>query len=640
MWYNFASLFRQNEASCVTHMLLELNISDFAIIDRLSLRLSDGFNVLTGETGAGKSIIIDALGTLRGERTDPTFVRAGSDRARVEGVFSMDDRPDIGPLLEEYGLWDGEDEQIILSREINRESGRSVARINGRAVSSAVLREIGGRLVDIHGQHEGLSLFNTRTHGEMLDRYGGLIALRDQVAEKVTQLRLVRDELSALRTAAASRAERIEELRFLLEDVQAAKLRPGEEEDLLRERALVQNGARITDLVVSAYGALYAGEETGRKSGRPIVESLGAVSASLAELAKLDPSLERTAEQAGELLYAAEDLAATVRAYRDAMEFDSSRLDAIEDRLTLLRDMQRKYRATIEQIVERAASAASEIERLTHSEEHLADLEANEQRLLTEIGRLAGELSARRRAVADELARAVEGAVRDLAMPHVRFFVNLGRVEDPEGVPVVDQAPRTSDQGGVSAAEDVEGAPDRPSSSAPRRWSFDKTGIDRIEFLLSPNPGEPLKPLARIASGGESARLLLALKSILSRVDEVPTLIFDEVDVGVGGRAGQVVGEKLWSISEQHQVICITHLPQVAAFGDAHYAIAKMVSDNRTRTAIQNLSNEQRTEEIAAMLDGVPVSDHSRRSAGEMLDRARAFKQRSGRELAQAALLS
>ena len=595
-------------------MLLELNIKDFAIIDRLSLRLEQGFNVLTGETGAGKSIIIDALGTLRGDRADPTFVRAGTERARVEGVFSISDRPDVVPVLTEYGLWDDEDEQVILSREVNAESGRSVARINGRAVSISVLREVGGRLVDIHGQHEGLSLFNTRTHGEMLDRFGGLLAQRAEVAERVGALRKVRDELAALRKAAASRAERIEELRFLLEDVGAVKLRPGEEAELLQERSLVQNGAKITDLVTSAYALLYEGDEAGRRPIKPVVESLGTINDALAELARLDPSVVRAAEQASELLYMLEDLAASVRGYRDGMEFDPARLDAIEDRLTLLRDMQRKYHGSIEQIVERAASAEAEIERLTHSAEHLADLEAQEARLLTEIGALAGQLSLRRRAMGDQLAAAVEGAMRDLAMPNVRFFVALEHEEDPHGVPVPieDERRKTKDE---SASSSVDG-----------RWSFDKTGIDQIEFLLSPNPGEPLKPLARIASGGESARLLLALKSILSRVDDVPTLVFDEVDVGVGGRAGHVVGEKLWGISDRHQVICITHLAQVASFGDAHYAIAKSFSADRTHTRILLLNDEQRIEELAAMLDGVPVSDHSRRSAQEMIERASAFK--------------
>lgn len=588
-------------------MLLELNISDFAIIDRLRLTLGSGFNVLTGETGAGKSIIIDALGTLRGERTDPSFVRAGAERARVEGIFAVTNRPDIKAVLEEYGLWD-DDEQIILSREINGESGRSVARINGRAVNSAVLREVGSRLVDIHGQHEGLSLFNTRTHGEMLDRYGMLLPLRDQVAAKVAELRRVREELAALRKPAASRTERIEELRYLREDVAAAKLRPGEEAELLQERALLQNSVRITDLTTTAYTLLYAGTEGGRNPTRPIVEMIAEVCDALTELARLDPSVEKMAEPANELRYMLEDLVVNVRAYRDNLEFDPARLDEIEDRLTLIREMQRRYHATVEQILERAASAEAEIERLTHSDEHMADLMDQENRLLAELGELVTELSRRRREVGDRLATAVAGAMRDLAMPHVRFAVALTHQEDPHGVPVSLEVPETSQR-------------------ETRRYAFDKTGIDRIEFLLSPNPGEPLKPLARIASGGESARLLLALKSILSKVDDVPTLVFDEVDVGVGGRAGHVVGEKLWAISEQHQVICITHLPQVAAFGDSHYAIAKLFTEDRTRTSIQQIDRDARVDELAAMLDGTPISEHSRRSAQEMLERAQAFKE-------------
>jgi DNA repair protein RecN (Recombination protein N) len=595
-------------------MLLELNISDFAIIDRLHLLLREGFNVLTGETGAGKSIIIDALGTLRGDRPDTTFVRAGAERARVEGVFSASDCPGVQPLLEEYGLLDDEEDTVILVREINAATGRSVARINGRAVNSSVLREIGGRLVDIHGQHEGLSLFNSRTHVDMLDRYGGLLPLREQVAAKVAELRRVNDELAALRTAAARREERIEELRFLLEDVGTARLRLGEEQELVQERTLVQNGARITDLVARAYSTLYDGEEGGRGAARPIVEAMGDVSAALGELARIDPHAEKLAEQANEILYTLEDLSASVRAYRDAMEFDASRLDDIEDRLTLIRDMERKYRGTVEQILERAASAEAEIERLTHSAEHMTDLEAQLEKLLRAAGQLASELSQRRRTVGNELATNVEEAMRDLAMPHVRFQVGMQRTQDPNGLPVADESGRACD-------------------------TFDKTGIDQVEFLLSPNPGEPLKPLARIASGGESARLLLALKSILSRVDEVPTLVFDEVDVGVGGRAGHVVGEKLWGISAQHQVICITHQPQVAAFADAHYTIAKEVTSNRTRSQVHFLPHEQRPDEIAAMLDGTPISEHSRRTAQEILERARVFKTKHRPELEQPVLV-
>ena len=603
-------------------MLLELNIRDFAIIDQLHLRLGDGFNVLTGETGAGKSIIIDALGTLRGDKTDPTFVSAGAERARIEGVFSLTDRPDVIPLLQEFGLWDDSDETLILSREINAESGRSVARINGRAVNSSVLREVGSRLVDIHGQHDGLALFNARTHVEMLDRYGGLLPLREKVANKVADLQKVRDELTKMRQAATRRTERIEELRFLLEDVEAAQLRLGEEEELIQERAVVQNGARISEIVQETYGLLYMGEQSDDQTNQSIIDMMGSVATLLEELARLDTSREATLEQSRELLFALEEVATGIRSYRDSIDFDASRLDEIEDRLTVIRDMQRRHRGTVEQILERADAAEAEIDRLIHSEEHMAELETQEALIRTDLGTLAAKLSQDRRIAADQLATAVEEAVRELSMPHVQFYVNMNYLDDPDGVPV----PNTE-------------------TSAQRWLAFDKTGIDQVEFMLSPNPGEPLKPLARIASGGESARLLLALKSILSRVDDVPTLVFDEVDVGVGGRAGQVVGEKLWGISIQHQVICITHLPQVAAFGDTHFTIAKHVlgsslnDDLRTRTNIHNLIGEQRTEELAAMLDGTPVSEHSRRSAQEMLDRAKVLKQKNAREVQQPLLV-
>lgn len=587
-------------------MLLELQISDFAIIDRLHLRLEEGFNVLTGETGAGKSIIIDALGTLRGEKADVTFVRAGSSRARIEGVFSLEDSRHVLPLLREYGLVDddeGADGQVILTREISAESGRSVARVNGRAVSTSVLREVGGRLIDIHGQHEGLSLFSTRTHLEMLDRFGDLLALRERVAALVSRLKTTRDELVELRRNEARRQERIEELRFLLEDVQAARLRPGEEEELLSERQVVQNGARITGLAADAYAALYEGREGGRFPGRPVVEAMALIVGNLEELGRLDPRVTQIAASASDLHYQLEDLAAALRSYRLELDTDPGRLDEIEDRLTVLRDLQRKYHADIAEIIERASRAEAEIERLMNSEQHIAELVQREVAELTELGGLAGELSARRRQVGDELARLIEGAMGDLAMPNVRFYVQLAHSEDPNGVPLKEEA-----------------------SAAVRRLAFDKTGIDRVEFLISPNPGEPLKPLARIASGGESARLLLALKSILSRVDEVATLIFDEIDVGVGGRAGQVVGQKLWGITDAHQVICITHLPQVAAFADAHYHISKEFSVDRTRTSVQLLDSDRRIDELAAMLDGTP-SEHSRANAREIIGRASGWKE-------------
>jgi DNA repair protein RecN (Recombination protein N) len=577
-------------------MLLELQISDFAIIDRLRLQLEAGFNVLTGETGAGKSIIIDALGILRGEKTDSTFVRAGCTRARVEGVFSLSDRLDLVDVLQEYGLYEAGDEQVILTREISGESGRSVARINGRPVNTAALREVGGRLVDIHGQHEGLSLFNTRTHLDMLDRFGELLPLREQVGEIVIELRQVREELAEMRRNEARRQDRIEELRFLVEDVAAAKLQVGEEEELLRERMLVQNAARIIGLVNEAYGLLYQGDEEGRRGARPIVETMAKVLTDLEELERFDAGVATMATVARELHYQLEDLATALRGYRSTLDGDPARLDEIEDRLTVLRDLQRKYSVSVEDLLARAEGASAEIEKLLNSAEFMASLEQREQALLGELGKYAGELSERRRAVGAHLSQLIESAMSDLAMRNIRFDVQILHEDEVQGAPV--------------------GA---------RHLAFDRSGIDQVEFMISPNPGEPLKPLARVASGGESARLLLALKSILSRVDEVPTLVFDEIDVGVGGRAGQVVGQKLWGMSDNHQVLCITHLPQVAAFADAHFHISKEFSADRTRTSVRSLDEVERVDELAAMLDGTP-SEHSRANAREIVARANSFK--------------
>ncbi len=614
-------------------MLLELHIRDFAIIERLQLHLESGFNVLTGETGAGKSIIIDALGMLRGEKTDAALVRAGCGRARVEGVFSLHDRPDIVPLLQEYGLWDEDDEQVVLTREISAESGRSTARINRRAVNTSVLREVGSRLVDIHGQHEGLSIFNTRTHLDMLDRFGDLVPLREQVSTLVASLRDLREQLGELRRNEARRVERIEELLLLLDDVQAAQPRPDEEHELLQERSVVQNAVRITELVSTAYAVLYQGEESGQYPSRAVIELLGLVAGDLEELARFDPAVAPLAEQATDLHYHLEDLASSVRAYRDGLDFDPRRLDAIEERLSLLRSLQRKYASDIAGLVERAANAEAEIERLEHSAEHIADLEAQEKTLRTELGMVATDLSRRRHTTGLERARLIDGAMHDLAMPHVRFAVGQEQREDAQGVPVPrsNQDPQAVQQtmalnGRAAASPDIEMV----------LLACDKTGIDQVEFLISPNPGEPLKPLARIASGGESARLLLALKSILSRVDSVPTLVFDEIEVGVGGRAGQVVGQKLWGITSSHQVICITHLPQVAAFADTHYAISKEVVEAaqsgtlQTRTSVRVLEPDQRVDELAAMLDGTPVSENSRASAREIIERAVLLKDEIG----------
>lgn len=588
-------------------MLLELSIRDFAIIDYLHLKLSPAFNVLTGETGAGKSIIIDALGTLRGDKVDASFVRAGCQVARVEGVFALGDGVDVIPALQEYGLAEEGDDQVIVTREINSQTGRSVARINGRAVNSATLREIGSRLVDIHGQHEGVSLFNIRTHLEILDRYANLLSLRNEVGTVVDRLRTTRTQLAELVRSEARRQDRIEELQYQIDDITAANLRAGEEDELARERKMLQNGAKITELANRAYTLLLTGseeQERSRSSAQAAVDTLGQIVGMLDELQRYDSELAVMVEQANEVLFRLEDLGASLRHYRDSLDFDPGRMEEIEERFLLLRNLQRKYGGSIVEMLEGVETAQVELERLTHSAEHMADLQAREQELLLHLSKLVSELTQRRRQAGDELSKRIVQSMGDLAMPHVQFAVAIEHTQDPlNGVPF---------EGDLLA--------------------FDRTGIDRVEFLLSPNPGEPLKPLARIASGGESARLLLAMKSILSSVDTVPTLVFDEVDVGVGGRAGSVVGEKLWAMTGNHQVICITHLPQVAAFADTHYTIAKQVEDGRTRSLVQPLDTTERIDEVAAMLDGTPVTEASRSTARTMLGRADTYKEKQSNQ--------
>lgn len=579
-------------------MLIELSITNFAIIEQVNLRFHAGFTVLSGETGAGKSIIIDALGMLRGDRFDASYIRTHCEKARIEGVFHVNKQSAIHQLLEDHGLNEEDEDQIIILREIARDTGRTITRINGRAVNNSVLREIGTSLIDIQGQHEGMSLFNSKTHLDMLDRFGKLMPLRQQVSEFVAQLRSIRQELTSLRHAAQQRNERIAELIQLRDDVSSAALVDGEEERLTQERALIHNGARITELVTSAYQLLNNDE----RHSRAFVTASVLLSQNLSDLAKIDPEAELLVNQSTDIQYAIEELLVAVRNYRDRIDFDPQRIEAIEDRITVLRMIQRKYRATINELIQRANQANEEIERLEHSAEHIAQLEQQEQLLRRKTGQLAQQLSTKRADSAKLLAHAVEQSAHDLAMPHVRFQVQQ------QTIPAID---------GIIIA-----LPNGDSQTV----AYERTGIDKVEFLIAPNPGEELKSLAKTASGGEGSRLFLALKAVLSQVDTVETMVFDEVDTGVGGRAGFVVGEKLWHISRHHQVLCISHLAQVATFGDSHFAITKRISAERTATQVTLLSQHDRIDEIAAMLDGHPVTDQSRLVARDMIHRAQQLK--------------
>lgn len=596
-------------------MLLELSIRDFAIIDRLRVDFGPGFNALTGETGAGKSIIIDALGAILGERTGAEFVRAGAASARVEGIFEVEGpgAPGIRALLQEFGLLDNDgegaatDDPLILAREITA-SGRSTARVNGRTVTAGTLAKLGERLVDIHGQSDHLTLLRPANHIEMLDRYAGLTAEREALTAVVTELRGVRETLGSLDRDERELARRIDLLSFQVEEIFAAKLRPGEEDDLLAERRILGSAERLTELADLAYRKLNgaaADDFAGGKAPRAALDLLRQVNSALLELVKLDPAMEETRASVEEQVYLLEDAAATIRDYRERVEADPRRLEEIEERLTLLKDLKRKYGATIEEVIAFGDEAQTELGQIGRREERAGELREREEALLAEIGVRGMRLSAQRRAAGERLSEAVINSIAELNMGRARFATQIDHVDDPRGAPVSDADGNT------------------------RTLSFDDHGIDKVEFLLAANAGEPLKPLARVASGGETARLMLALKSILSEVDTTPTLVFDEVDVGVGGRSGQVVGEKLWGLSagaQRHQVLCISHLPQIAAFADSHFKIAKRQMDDRTVSNVSRIDGDERVDEIAAMLDGVPLTDASRENARVMLERANAWK--------------
>ncbi len=574
-------------------MLAELSIQNLAIIDSLRLEFARGFNVLTGETGAGKSIIIDAMNLLLGGRASAEVIRTGRDEAVVEGVFELapEAQAPMYATLEEYGLADDGGGQLILRREISR-GRRNVCRANGRTVPLGVLQEIGGHLVDIHGQGDQLSLLRVRQHVGFLDRYGGLTEQRKAFAARAAELRVVRAELAALQRDARELARREDLLRYQIEEIDAAALRPDEEEELRRERSLLGNAEKLMGLAGTAYDLLSGGE--GRQ--RAVMDQVGLLLDALTTLAKLDDTLTPDSRAVESIYYQLEDLAHMLRAYRDGVEHDPNRLEAVEERIDLMQALKRKYGDSLEDVLAYGERAERELNEITHSEERVEALRQAEAALLVELGRAGAKLSTQRREVAERLSSEIEMQLASLNMERARFLVDIRWVEAADGVPVGDPPDGT-------------------------RYAFGDDGIDRVEFLIAPNPGEDPKPLAKTASGGETSRLMLAMKNVLSAADPVPTLIFDEIDAGIGGRTGSVVGHALWELSHTHQVFCVTHLAQIASFADRHFRVAKETLGERTVSSAKALSADQRVEELAVLLGGA-ATDATRQSAAELIARS------------------
>lgn len=563
-------------------MLLDLEIRDFAIIDELRIQFGPGLNALTGETGAGKSIVIDALGAVVGDRVSSDMVRSGAKAASLDARFDLTALGAPTPviaLLEEHGI-DVSGGDLILSREILA-SGRSNARINGRVATATLLGVLGQQLVDIHGQSDHLSLLRPAVQMQILDRYGRLDEDRNRVGELVREWRAARARLDALDSGARDRAQRVDLLRFQIEEITSAELRPGEDVLLETERSRLVNAERLTQLVAVAASRL-GGEDASESAA---ADWLRTANRSLSDAATLDASLVPLGERLMDASVLVDEIALELRDYLEEIEANPDRLADVQERLEAIRLLKRKYGGTIEEILSHAAGAQVELESLGGAEHDESAIRARVAELEGRLAVAADMLSNARNAAARRLSEGASLAAADLNLGSMMFAVTVRRRPGP--IP------------------------------------FDETGADQVEFMFAPNAGEAPKPLARVASGGETARMMLALKSVLVDSDRTPTLVFDEVDVGIGGRSGQMVGVKLQRLAASHQVIVITHLPQIAAGADHHFKIRKAASDGRTTSSVVLLEDGERIDELAAMIDGEPPSATSRKAAREMLERSR-----------------
>ncbi|MEB3101429.1 DNA repair protein RecN [Ferviditalea candida] len=567
-------------------MLVELSIRNLAVIEHVQLTFANGFHVLTGETGAGKSIIIDALSLVAGSRGSSDLVRYGCEKAEIEAMFQLEDKHPVWEAMEQLGIDADRDEPIVIRREINSQ-GKSSSRINGQLVNLTMLREAGEWLVNIHGQHEHQSLLKVEQHIEWLDLFGGehlnqALADYREVFERYDETlkernRLLENSQQTLRM--------IDLYRFQADEIAAAELKIDEEELLTEEKRKLANAEKLFEAVSKAYESLF-----GNGMG---LDLIGKAMNRMEEAAKYDRRLQPMLEQIQSAFYQLEDAAFQLRDRQDEVEFNPERLEQIERRLDTVSSLKRKYGSTIKDILEHFAHIQKELDLTEHKDERLKHLEDALQRDFRILIDRASTLSALRKEAAENLSLQIERELCDLQMERTRFQAHIERRE-------------------ISGGWEVDGV----------SVKFTEHGWDHVEFLISANPGEPLRPLHKIASGGELSRIMLAMKTIFAGLDQIPVLIFDEVDTGVSGRAAQAIAEKLSNLSGSCQVFSITHLPQVACMADAHYLIQKKTDGERTYTRVKNLDRQERVRELARMLGGVEITETTLEHAKEMLEMA------------------
>ncbi|WML30763.1 DNA repair protein RecN [Neobacillus sp. OS1-32] len=553
-------------------MLAELSIKNFAIIEKVSISFEKGLTVLTGETGAGKSIIIDAIHLLTGGRGSAEFVRHGEDKAEIEGLFQIDNpnHPVYGKTLE-FGI-DIEEGMVILRRDIFR-SGKSVCRINGKLVTISILREVGATLVDIHGQHEHQELMDETRHLPLLDQFGaGEIAASLQEYQQIFhRFEQTQSRLKALSENDRQMAHRLDLIQFQYDEIQKANLKLNEDEELLEEKRKLANFEKIYEAIQLSFSGLQ-GEQRG-------LDWIGLVMGHMENAASLDASYKELYEAVANSYYQLEDTARSLRNQLDILEYDPQRLNEIEDRLNEINQLKRKYGKTIPEILEYAAKIEEEIETIQNKETHITELEKELNSIKKDLRIEAKQLTELRHKWGEKLTGLIHKELKDLYMDKTVFEIRFETEQD----------------------------------------HFSRNGADHVEFYISTNPGEPLKPLTKIASGGELSRIMLALKSIFSKHQGVTSIIFDEVDTGVSGRVAQAIAEKIYKVALDSQVLCISHLPQVAAMADTHLFISKMIKEGRTSTAVTALTEQEKIKEISRMISGVEITDLTKQHAEELL---------------------
>ena len=559
-------------------MLEQLSIKNYALIEDLHVNFNEGFNVLTGETGAGKSIIVGALGLILGERASTNIIRKGAELCSIRATFDVAKNKPLLHLLKQQGI-SLDDSTLLLCREISA-TGKNRCLVNDQVITLGMLESIGNCLVDLHGQHEHQSLLQAKEQLNILDDFGSLMEQRKDIGEMYTSLRQLELELEELNHHEQERDHFLDLYNFQVKEIKDAHLEPGEEESLSQDINLLANAEKIAHLVNDAYQWLY--EEEGST-----LSKLEKIKQNLLSLQTIDQNLKTTSAMVNESIVNLEEVNATLREYKDKIIFDPVKLDSLIERKEQINRLKSKYGTTIKDVLTYQDKITKEIEKLSTAEESKTGLAKAIEQDRSKAMEKAKKLSLARQKTASKLEQETGQELKDLGLPKIKFKISLVPEQDNQGVS-----------------------------------QLASTGLERAEFLISPNVGEDLQPLAKIASGGEMSRIMLGLKSVLAHSDKIPTLIFDEIDTGIGGSMAEIVGKKIKALAGRHQVVCITHWPQIAGFAMNHLHVSKEVSHDRTYTRIQHLAAEERVKELARMLGGETLTDISIKHAKELLKKS------------------